>query len=129
MRGKFFIAMKVRRLPSRNFARFPRSRKEFHGASYDFVSLFIHLYYSVASLFLLPHFPIMFRMALYSAPLSFFFSGKCARIDRQPIHSFVRKNYFLPTIRYFHEAFKQLISYVIMIGMAKYINLSCHLLY
>jgi len=62
------------------------------------VSLFIHLCYSVASVFLFLHFPIMFRMTLYSAPLSFFFEilrYLKLRIDHsQIINSFSEKIIF-----------------------------------
>lgn len=95
----------------------------------SFVSLFIHLYYSVASLslFLFLHFPIMFRMAWYSAPLSFFLSStRDLRVFETLPESTVRplilrgKNIFLFTIRYFYEAFKQFIFNITMLGTAKY---------
>jgi len=90
MRRKFFIAVKVRRLPSRNFARFPRSRKEFRGASYDFVRITFcpSLLPCRICLFLFLHFPITFRMALYSALLRFFFGSS------QIVWNIARINYY-----------------------------------
>lgn len=59
------------------------------------VSLFIHLYYSVTSLFLFLHFPITFRMALYSASLSFFFGiSECVKIVRIDWSFIFWENYF-----------------------------------
>jgi len=116
MRGKFFIAMKVRRLPSRNFARFPWSRKEFRGASYDFVRITFYPSLLLCRICLsLSAFSNNVRYDfVYSAPLSFFFeiSGylkPIARIDHnQIINSFSEKIIFSHS--YFFE-FSQIVYF------------------
>lgn len=95
MRGKFFIAEKVRRLPSRNFARFLRSRREFRGASYNSARIT-----SYPSLLLcrVPVFSNKFPAASYSAPLRFslFLSAKHT-FSRVVGSSVSRENYVSST--------------------------------
>lgn len=106
MRGKFFIAAKVGRLPSRNFARFPRSRREFRRASYDFVRITFYpsLLLCRISVFSnkVPH-GFMLRVTTFLPflvrALSLSLSAACTIVGP----SVSRENYVSSTMAYFYR--------------------------